>query len=144
MKGLVLAFGSFDILHPGHLAYLRKARRLGKILIVVVARDESMRRFKGVDPVFDEKERAIMVGSLKFVDKAVIGNRLLSLKDRYKIIKKYRPEVIAFGYDQRIDTGDLLRWLSDNGIRARIVRIRYPLRPSRYKSSKVKSAILGT
>ncbi|HUB92863.1 MAG TPA: adenylyltransferase/cytidyltransferase family protein [Candidatus Saccharimonadales bacterium] len=142
MAKTVMAFGSFDILHPGHILYLQKAKRLGDRLIVVVARDRSIEMFKKKRPVFSERERAAMVGSLAVVDRAVLGNNLSGPEGRLKIIRKYRPDVIAFGYDQRIDQKEVGKWLKSNGIKARIVRIKSVADERRYKSSAIRRKIM--
>ena len=53
----VMVFGSFDILHQGHLYFLNEARRFGEELIVVIARDETILKVKGHKPKYNEKER---------------------------------------------------------------------------------------
>ncbi|MDE1856684.1 MAG: FAD synthase [Candidatus Micrarchaeota archaeon] len=136
-KSVVLAFGSFDILHPGHLAYLKRAKRLGDMLIVVVSRDSSIRTIKGREPYMDERARLEIVGSLRFVDKAVLGNRLKREADKYAIISRYMPDVLAFGYDQKINTGELREWLKSRGIKCRIARIRDSVSPRSFKSSRI-------
>jgi FAD synthetase len=143
MAKKVMAFGSFDFLHPGHVHYLTRASRLGNYLIVVVARDSSIRSIKGKKPIFHQEERARLVGSLKMVDKAVVGNRLKRKEDIYLIIKQHRPDVIVFGYDQRVDLPKMKLWLRKNGIRARVVRIKSSLNPKIYKSSVLKAKALG-
>ncbi len=135
-----MAFGTFDLLHPGHIDYLRKARRHGSRLVVVVARDESVARFKGRIPVLDERERLLMVSSLRLVDRAMLGNRLAGREDMFKVIAKVRPQVIALGYDQTVDLVGLKKWLSKNRIGASVVRIRRPLLPQRLKSSLLRKA----
>ncbi|MDE1870346.1 MAG: FAD synthase [Candidatus Micrarchaeota archaeon] len=134
----VLAFGSFDILHPGHLLYLEKARRLGDKLVVIIARDDTVKKIKGKAPFFSQEDRARMIGSLKIVDEAVVGRKLLKPHDKYKVIAKYRPAVLVFGYDQRVNLPELKEWLRSKKIGARIVRIKAREDPRKYKSSKVK------
>ncbi|MCX6778112.1 MAG: FAD synthase [Candidatus Micrarchaeota archaeon] len=129
----VLAFGCFDILHPGHILYLEEARKHGDELIVVIARDRAIRKGKGREPVFNERERRHMVGSLALVDKAILGGR----KDRYEVIARIKPDVIALGYDQREDERRLKAKLDEMGLRARVVRIKKKLEHTRLKSSKV-------
>lgn len=134
----VMAFGSFDVLHPGHIDYLTRARWLGDYLIVVVARDASMKKLKGVNPIFNEEDRRDLVASLKMVDKAVVGNKLTDPKDRYEIIRQYKPDVIVFGYDQQISVEDIRKWLLRNMLRTRIVRMSQGRDVNVNKSSKIK------
>ncbi len=140
MKGIVLAFGSFDLFHPGHLSYLESARGYGNKLIVIVARDESIRAVKGRTPVFNEKDRVQILKALRIVDNAVIGKRLRTPEDKYNIIKKYKPDVLAFGYDQKIDEKKLKEWLKKNNIKAKIVRIN-AYNKKHYKSSIIKNRL---
>ena len=100
-----MAFGTFDILHIGHLMYLNEAKKLGAELIVVVACDESVRKEKGRDPIVPEKERKEIIESLKVVDEAVIGYE----GNRLKIVEELSPDVVALGPDQDVDEGDLKR-----------------------------------
>ncbi len=137
----VMAFGSFDILHPGHIDYLSKAKGLGDFLIVVVARSESIRKLKGRMPFFDERDRLRTIRSLGIVDKAVLGNRMGNPEDRYGVLRKYRPDVVVFGYDQRIDVSSVRNWLRRNGIKARVVKLRAGLMTHKYKSSKIRRAL---
>jgi len=127
----VMAFGCFDILHMGHYTYLKNARKLGDKLIVVVARDSTIRKFKKREPVLDEESRRKLVESLKFVDSAVLG----SAGDKYRIIKKMKPDVIALGYDQKQDEDTLKRKLKEMGVKAKVVRIRKSFNPKLNKSS---------
>ncbi|MDE1851521.1 MAG: FAD synthase [Candidatus Micrarchaeota archaeon] len=136
MKRRVLAFGSFDLLHPGHISYLANARRLGTELIVVVARDSSIRMFKGRRPLFGEGDRLRAIGSLRVVDRAILGNRLSSKDGMYDIVRKLKPDVIAVGYDQT-DASGLRKGLAKRGIKAKVVVIP-GYKTGRYKSSKIK------
>src|SRR5256885_9042397 len=69
----VMATGVFDLLHPGHVYFLREARALGDELWVVVARDTTARKFKH-EPIMPEAARFQMVEALKPVDRAVLGH----------------------------------------------------------------------
>jgi FAD synthetase len=129
----VVAMGSFDILHCGHLVYLKSAKKLGDYLVVIVARNSNIKKIKGREPVFDEEARREMVGSLKMVDKAVIGHR----GDIYKILKEIRPDIIALGYDQKVNIDLLKKKLNKFGLKARIVRIKKSIDGKRFKSSIV-------
>jgi FAD synthetase len=127
----VLAFGCFDILHMGHYTYLKNAKKLGDRLIVVVARDSTIRKFKKREPVLDEESRRKLVESLKFVDAAVLGSE----GDRYEIIKRIKPSVIALGYDQMEDEGFLRKKLKEMKVKAKVVRIKKSFNPKQHKSS---------
>lgn len=132
----VIAFGTFDILHAGHLHYLEKAKSLGDKLIVVVARDENVLKEKGARPYLCEKDRLSLIKALKVVDKAVLG---LS-GDKFKVIAKYKPDIIALGYDQKVDYVALKKFLRDKKLKAKVVRIS-AYRPQRCKSSIIKRAM---
>lgn len=142
MARTVMAFGSFDILHPGHVLYLERARRLGDRLLVVVARDSSIEMFKGRKPFFTEKERLHMVSALRVVDKAVLGNRVKDPSGIYGILGRYKPDVIALGYDQRADIRGLKEWLRRNRINASVKRLRARADPARYKSSIIRERLV--
>ena len=129
----VMVFGSFDILHPGHLNLFRQARRYGNRLYVVIARDKNIRKIKGRSPVYDENARKQSVEKIKFVDLAVLGD----IDDPYKIIEKVNPDVICLGYDQNSFTMDLGPELRKRGLNPRVVRLRAH-RSHRYKSSKLR------
>ncbi len=128
MPKKVLAFGTFDVLHPGHEFFLEKASCLGDSLTVIVARDSNVKQIKGKPAVQNEHERLNSVKEVSFVNNALLGEEPLS----YKIVEKQRPAVIALGYDQQADTGKLEK------TGAEIVRI-----PA-FKPSKFKSSILNT
>ncbi|AOV94727.1 hypothetical protein AQV86_02265 [Nanohaloarchaea archaeon SG9] len=93
----VMAQGTFDILHPGHLHYLKKSKELGDELVVVIARDSRVKEKKG--PYFDEEERKKMVEALDPVDEAVLGSK----GDIYSTVREIDPEIITLGYDQNHD-----------------------------------------
>lgn len=92
---VVLTGGVFDVIHIGHVLALGQAANLGNVLIVVVARDEFIRR-KGRKPLHSQKYRAAMVGALKMVDLAVLGAR-----DMGETLRRVGPDVVAYGYDQK-------------------------------------------
>lgn len=96
-NGIVCAFGTFDILHPGHIRYLHAAAVHGTTLIVVVTPDSAVKRRKGHVPRFTEKERMTMVAALRGVDKVVLGDR----SDSWHVLAALTPAIICLGYDQR-------------------------------------------
>ena len=130
----VMAFGTFDFLHPGHLFFLRKARALGGELVVVVARDRNARLLKGRKPLNSEGDRLALVKALDFVDKAVLGDRQLR---KWQVIKKFRPTAIALGYDQWASIPSLRKELDELGINPRIVRVK-SFKPKRNSSRRIR------
>lgn len=132
-KRRVLAFGTFDLLHPGHKYYLEQARKHGEELIVVVGRDRTVLTVKKAWPLRDEETRRISVERLKPVTKAVLGNE----RHVYRVLDDYRPDVIALGYDQKAFTRNLKRELKRRRLRCSIVRID-AYRPEEFKSSILK------
>ncbi len=100
-KLIVLANGCFDILHVGHVRYLREAASLGEILVVAVNDDKSTRVLKGEGrPIVREDERAELVMSLRFVDYVLIFDE----ETVDGIIEILRPHIHAKGTDYTVDT----------------------------------------
>lgn len=129
----VMAFGTFDLLHKGHLYFLGKASNYGK-LYVVIARDKTVRKIKGKKPQNNEKTRLGNISKLPFVCKAFLG----SLHDRYKIIEKIMPQIICLGYDQKIAVAKLKSELRRRNINSKIIRLK-AYKPSIYKTSKLRT-----
>jgi cytidyltransferase-like protein len=120
----VLVFGTFDILHKGHLSYFKQARKYGDYLIAVVARDKTVLKIKGRLPRNNEQQRVDKVKTE--VDKAVLG----FIHDRYKVIRLFKPDVICLGYDQIVSLEDLKKF------NIPIKRLK-AYKPYKYKSSKM-------
>jgi D-glycero-beta-D-manno-heptose 1-phosphate adenylyltransferase len=98
---ITLANGAFDLLHVGHVRYLRGAKALGGKLVVAINSDASVRALKGEGrPVMPENERAEIVAALADVD-AVI---LFSERDVRAIIREIRPDIQAKGTDYTVDS----------------------------------------
>lgn len=137
MNTTVLAFGTFDILHAGHLAYLRTARRLANRLIVVISRDATVRKIKGANPLFSEQERRSIIASLGIVDQAVLG----STSDYFRILNTIRPAAVCLGYDHAISASEIRAYCTRMGIpEPAIVRAR-AYQPARYNSTRIKERI---
>ncbi|HDS45855.1 MAG TPA: FAD synthase [Methanomicrobia archaeon] len=114
----VLATGTFEILHPGHLLFLEEARKLGDELYVIVARDSTVKKRKRT-PIIPEEQRVQMVAALKVVDNALLGSET----DMYEPLYSIDPDILALGYDQKFDEAQLERELRDRGFHATVVRI---------------------
>jgi D-beta-D-heptose 7-phosphate kinase/D-beta-D-heptose 1-phosphate adenosyltransferase len=95
-KTVVFTNGCFDILHKGHVHLLKRAKKLGDILIVGLNSDSSVKRIKGEKrPVFSVKDRAFVLSSIDVVDYIVIFNEDTPLK----VIKAIEPDVLVKGAD---------------------------------------------
>ena len=114
---LVVATGTFDLLHPGHVLYLERSRALGDELVVIVARDVNVRHKP--KPILPEEQRRRMIAALKVVDRAVLGEE----KDIFRTIEELRPDIITLGYDQHFDEDLLQEELFRRGLQCRVVRI---------------------
>jgi FAD synthetase len=129
----VMVFGTFDILHPGHIYFLDAAKKYGDFLIVSVAREKYVRKRKKRKPVHSEQDRKKMVTALESVDKVVLG----STGDYIRHIVGQKPDVVCLGYDQQAFTKDLKKKLIEAGLKkVRIVRLK-SYKPSLYKSNRI-------
>lgn len=98
---IILANGNFDLLHVGHVRYLRGAKELGGKLVVAVNSDESVRALKGDGrPAMPAEERAEIVAALADVDAVVIFSEL----DVRALIREIRPDIQAKGTDYTTDS----------------------------------------
>ena len=129
-----MVFGTFDIFHKGHENFLKQAGKYGDYLIAVVARDKTVLKVKRQDTRNKEQERLKTLSDNKFVNKAILGN----LGDKYSVIKKYQPDVICLGYDQKNFVNDLGKKLKEFGLdKTAIIRLK-SYHPKKYKSSKIR------
>ncbi len=118
---IVMATGTFDIIHPGHGYYLEESKKVGGKdvrLVVVVARDSTVRSKKRI-PVVDEKQRLEVVKMIKPVDEAYLGSET----DMFEIVGQIKPDIITIGSDQKYDIADLEEQLLIRGINADVVKI---------------------
>ncbi|MCE9541146.1 adenylyltransferase/cytidyltransferase family protein [Candidatus Kaiserbacteria bacterium] len=135
----IMVFGTFDMLHEGHLDFFRQARSLAEDphLIVSVARDSSVTRIKGTPPKRGERERLTLVEACELVDEVTLGDE----KGYIAHILEVSPDIIALGYDQ---SGEYVRHLEGDlgtaGLATKVVRMK-PFRPDIYKTSKLSGAM---
>jgi len=115
----VMASGTFDLLHLGHIYYLKEAKKLGDELIVVVATDKTVRKLKH-EPINPEKIRVNLVKELEVVDEAYLGYE----DDMYEIVEEIKPDIIAIGYDQIHDEKKIKKELKKRKIDAKVVRLK--------------------
>ncbi len=94
-KKIVFTNGCFDILHKGHVRYLRQAKRMGDVLVVGINSDRSVSRIKPGRPVNRERDRAVVLEALCMVDYVTIFDE----KTPYSLIKSLKPDVLVKGGD---------------------------------------------
>jgi glycerol-3-phosphate cytidylyltransferase len=92
----VVTFGTFDVLHVGHVSLLERARALGDRLIVGVSSDALNRAKKGRSPVYPEADRLKLIGALRCVDEVFVEESL-ALKGEY--LRHHRAAVLVMGDD---------------------------------------------
>ena len=141
-RKVVLASGTFDLLHFGHVRYLEEAKRAGGVgaeLVVVVARDGTVEKRKGYRPVMSEDQRRALVEALRVVDEAILGFEGFSIG---KVIERIRPDVIAVGHDQEGIERAVRRVVEEKGLDVRVVRIGRFGKKELNSSSKIKRRIV--
>ncbi len=132
----VLTFGCFDPLHAGHLNFFQQAKSLGSHLIVVVARDDYIRRVKQREPHVSEQARLKHVQNNVMVDEVLLGDPDPSPTDRYRLLGSLEFDIIALGYDQR-PVDEIVRHELDKRGKQQVSIVRLkPYQPEKYKSSK--------
>ena len=127
----VMCFGTFDLLHLGHINYFEQAKKHGTKLIVVIARDTTKQK-QNKTTLFTEQERIKLVQSLEIVDEAVLGYP----DNHFRIIQEKKPEVLCLGYDHPVKEEELVTKLYQLNLFPKITRM------NAYKQDQHKSSIL--
>lgn len=97
---IVFTNGCFDLLHYGHIQYLKKAKALGDLLVLGLNSDTSVRKLKGRGrPLVPEKERAEILAALETVDYVTI----FSEETPAKLIRQVKPDILVKGSDYSLD-----------------------------------------
>ena len=138
---MVLASGTFDLLHFGHVRFLEEAKKAGgedAKLVVIVARDSTVVERKGERPVMNEDQRRALVEALRVVDEAILGFEDFSIK---KVVERVGPDVIAVGHDQEGIEREVRRAVGEKGLEVRVVRIGRFGKRELNSSSKIKERI---
>lgn len=133
----VIIFGTFDLLHAGHENMFEQARKHGDYLIAIIARDDTVKKLKGAYPYYNERQRVKNLKNSHLIDKVILGNS----GDKYEIIRKVQPDVIALGYDQFAFTHQLQKFLIDEKMNTQIERLG-AYRPEVYKSSIIRATMI--
>lgn len=122
-KKIVLASGTFDLLHLGHVKYLEEAKKAGgkdAELIVIVARDSTVERRKGKKTVMPEDQRRLLVESLRVVDEAILGFEDFSID---KVIEKINPDIVAVGHDQEEVEREVRKAIAEKRFNVKVAKI---------------------
>jgi len=138
---VVLASGTFDLLHLGHVKYLEEAKRAGgknAKLMVIVARDKTVEKRKGLKPVMPEEQRRALVESLKVVDEALLGYEDFDIAT---VIEKLKPDVIAVGHDQDGIEEQVRKAVTEKKLPVQVIRIEKFGRDELDSSLKIKRKI---
>ena len=118
-KKLVFTNGCFDIIHPGHIHVLSKAKLFGDILVVGLNSDKSVKKLKGKErPFINESDRSKILLSLKYVDYVIIFDELTP-RD---IIEKIKPDTLVKGGDYKVNDIVGSKFVKDSGGRVEIVK----------------------
>lgn len=126
-----MVFGAFDIVHPGHRAMFKEAKKYGNYLIAVVAPDSIVAKLKGHPPQSNLAKRMAELRREKLVDEVVAGDKKAG---SWTVVKKHWPEVIACGYDQTKLKKNLVKNINKLGYQPKIVSLG-AFKPDKYKSS---------
>lgn len=133
----VVATGTFELLHPGHVHYLEEAAGMGTELHVVVSRGQRVSHKP--TPVVPDEQRRDLVGALEVVDHARLGHP----EDVSVPIREIDPDVLVLGHDQHHDEADVERLLERAGVDCRIERASglEPEDDRLYASSAIKERV---
>jgi glycerol-3-phosphate cytidylyltransferase len=126
----IVTFGTYDLLHIGHVNLLRRARELGTYLIVGVSSDELNVRKKGLHPAYSTEDRLLIVQSLRFVDEVFIEH---SLEEKRDYLLQHRADVLVMGDD----------WAGKFDEFSDICRVVYLPRTEGISTTEVKTHIKG-
>lgn len=129
---IVLAGGVFDIIHPGHIHTLNAAKKLGDVLVVVVATDNTAVKMKKRRPLHTQDQRQELVNSLSMVDLCLIGQE----EDIFKTVNYVKPQIIALGYDQTHQEKFITEGCKKIKLDAKVARLQSPIPES--SSSKIE------
>ena len=139
----ILAAGKFDILHLGHIAYLQQAKELAGEngeLVVVLALDKTIEKERGAPPVFPQEQRRIIIESLVFVDRVLIGH---DTDDHTLIVEQIKPDIIALGYDRYTDVSALEKYFEEKGLSTKIVRLEKRKADGLCSSTEIRKRIIN-
>jgi len=119
---VVFIGGGFELIHYGHVYTISKAKSLGDVLVVSVARDSTIRKRKKREPLIGERDRVRLLSSLRDVDAAILGVE----GDIYVTLQKVKPDIVALGYDQYHLEEEVRKEATKRGMDLAVVRLDSP------------------
>jgi len=139
MKNLrkVLVAGTFEILHPGHIAYLKYAWSMGRV-IAIVSRDSTVRKIKKRDPIIPENQRLEVLRNITYVHKARLGYE----DDMFRVVEEEKPEIIILGPNQPFREDNVKNELKRRGLNIEVTRMEEYVNCELCSTSKVIQKIL--
>ncbi len=118
---VVMTGGTFDFIHTGHIFTFEQARMLSDVLVIVIATDKTVQKFKQHTPTNSQQERVVLIRHLREVDAAIEGSEA----DFFETVETIQPDIIALGFDQKHDEKDLYKKLNERGFsHVKIVRLK--------------------
>lgn len=114
----VMVAGTFELLHPGHLAYLKEAWKLGYV-VAVVSSDENAERSKRRKIVISQQQRAEVLSSLYYVHRVVLGRP----GNIFDIFEELKPDVILLGPNQKVPEDVVKAEAKKRGVNAEVLRM---------------------
>ena len=133
----VLVGGTFDIIHPGHIHYLREAAKKG-LVYAVIATDENVKRIKGKYPILNQEQRLEIISSIKYVYDAFIGDE----RDFIKPIERIKPDIVLLGPDQPINEEFIIKETERRGIEVVVERLPKRIGPENASTTNIVKEIL--
>ena len=127
-----ITFGTFDIVHPGHIYYLSEAKKYGDILTTIIATDENVEKFKSCPPKFWLRQRIIDIQNTHIPDTVIAGSNASPLS----WIEEHNPDVVCIWYDQTGFLDTLNTYISERSSNIHIIRI------DSYQADIYKSSLL--
>ena len=132
---VVFIGGGFELIHYGHVYTISKAKSLGDVLVVSVARDSTIRKRKKREPLVNEGDRVRLLSSLRDVDAAILGVE----GDIYVTLQKVNPDIVALGYDQYHMEDEIKGEAEKRGMKLKVVRLDSPY--PNIKTTKILSEL---
>ncbi|MBI4090869.1 MAG: tRNA pseudouridine(55) synthase TruB [Candidatus Komeilibacteria bacterium] len=133
MAGKVLIFGTFDILHPGHISLIKKAKEYGEVH-VVVALDETVAAIKGRVPLHSVHQRK------RSLEQYGVIPHVGDMYDRLRVFREVNPQTVVLGHDQFVFVDQLNSYIQEHKITTQII-VHTAFHPELFTSSKIQHAL---